>query len=125
MSSRLRALRGATTLDEDSPPQLDQRVRELVSTMLERNAIAPDDVVSLIITATPDVRSAFPATAARSVLGDVPLLGAQELDVEGGMPLCVRVMMHVETTRQREALEHVYLRRAAGLRANSGRAAPA
>lgn len=125
MSSRLRALRGATTLDEDSPPQLDQRVRELVSTMLERNAIAPDDVVSLIITATPDVRSAFPATAARSVLGDVPLLGAQELDVEGGMPLCVRVMMHVETTRQREALEHVYLRGAAGLRANSGRAAPA
>jgi chorismate mutase len=113
----VRALRGATTLDEDTSEQMHVRVKALVATLFERNGLEPDDVISVVLTATPDLHSAFPATAARAAgLDDVPLLGAQELDVEGSLPRCVRVMLHVETDRPRAALQHVFLEGAVKLR---------
>src|SRR5579875_3478758 len=123
MSPRVRAVRGATTLESDTAEQVHTRVKELVAAMLERNRLDGTEVISVLFTATPDVHSAFPPTAARALLADVPLMGAQELDVEGGMPLCVRVMMHVETELTRDRIEHVYLHRAADLRAHGGRVA--
>lgn len=110
-------MRGATTLDEDTPEQVNKRVQELVTAMLEENGLASDSLVSILFTATPDVHSGFPATAARGLgLDDVPLMGAQELDVAGALPLCVRVMMHVETDRPRHQVNHVYLHGARSLR---------
>jgi chorismate mutase len=117
MAAVLRALRGATTLDEDTTGQVNDRVRALVSSMLERNGIGHDDLVSILFTATEDVTSMFPATAARSLgLGDVPLICASELDITGAMPRCIRVLMHFYTEHTREALHHVYLEGARGLR---------
>ena len=117
MAAVLRALRGATTLDEDTAGQVNDRVRDLVSTMMERNGIDHDDLVSILFTATNDVTSMFPATAARSLgLGDVPLICARELAVKDAMPHCVRVLMHFYTERTREELHHVYLQGARGLR---------
>jgi chorismate mutase len=113
----LRALRGATTVDSDTPDQITERVLGLVGEMLERNGVAHDDLVSILFTATPDVRSLFPATAARSAgLGDVPLICAQEIDVPGATPRCIRVLMHLYTERERAELHHVYLEGARGLR---------
>lgn len=126
MPAKLRAVRGATTLDADTPEQIDERVRELVGKMVRGNGLEPDDVVSMLVTASPDVHSAFPASAARrSGLEDVPVIGAQEVDVAGGTPLCIRVMMHVETERDRRELVHVYLHGAQGLRDRAGRAGDA
>jgi chorismate mutase len=117
MTAVLRALRGATTLDEDTSKQVNDRVRALVGSMLERNGIGHDDLVSILFTATEDVTSMFPATAARSLgLGDVPLICASELGITGAMPRCIRVLMHFYTERTREALHHVYLEGARGLR---------
>jgi chorismate mutase len=117
MAAVLRALRGATTLDEDTPVQVNERVRALVSALLERNGIGHDDIVSILFTATQDVTSMFPATAARSLgLGDVPLICASELAIQGAMPRCVRVLLHFYTERTREQLHHVYLEGARGLR---------
>ena len=117
MSQAVRALRGATTLDADTEEQVHQRVKALVVEMLERNSVAKDDIISIFFTATDDVRSVFPATAARALgLGDVPLLCARELDVHGGTPLCIRVMMHLTTDRAPQELRHVYLEGARGLR---------
>ncbi|MGO9148814.1 MAG: chorismate mutase [Acidimicrobiales bacterium] len=117
MAAVLRALRGATTLDEDTSKQVNDRVRALVGSMLERNGIDHDDLVSILFTATGDVTSMFPATAARSLgLGDVPLICASELGITGAMPRCIRVLMHFYTERTREALHHVYLEGARGLR---------
>ena len=117
MAAVLRALRGATTLDEDTAGQVNDRVRALVGSMLERNRIGHDDLVSILFTATEDVTSMFPATAARSLgLGDVPLICASELDITGAMPRCIRVLMHFYTEHTREALHHVYLEGARGLR---------
>ena len=126
MSPRVRAIRGATTLDADDPAELDRRVQELVGEMLARNSVQADDIISILFTATPDVRSAFPATSARRMgLDSVPVMGAQELDVDGGMARCVRVMMHVETERARSEVAHVYLRGAANLQSTGGRSAGA
>ncbi len=96
MEQALRAIRGATTVDEDTTEQLSERVQVLVRTMLERNGVDHDDLVSIIFTATEDLVSMFPAAAARAAgLGDVPLLCARELSVVGGTPRCVRVLMHL------------------------------
>ena len=113
----LRALRGATTVDVDEVGHLTERMVELFEELFERNGIDHDDLVSILFTATDDIRCTFPATAARTFgLGDIPLICARELDVEGGTPRCVRVMVHLETERSRAELHHVYQHGAAGLR---------
>lgn len=113
----LRGLRGATTVDEDTEEQIHERVIALLEQMLERNGVAHDDLVSIVFTATDDIHAAFPAAAARRFgLGDVPLLCARELDITGGTPRCIRVLMHVESEVPRAELHHVYLEGAVGLR---------
>ena len=117
MTAAVRALRGATTIDEDTPAQIEARVVELLKQMIDRNGVDHDDLISVFFTATEDVVSTFPATAARTYgLGDVPLICARELSVEGGTPRCIRVMMHLTTERTRQELHHVYLEGARGLR---------
>jgi chorismate mutase len=112
-----RALRGATTVDEDTPEQIASRIQELLSQVMARNGLVEDDVVSIIFTTTPDVTSAFPATGARDIgFGAVPLLCASEIAVAGGTPRCMRVLLHINTTRSRDDLRHVYLHGAQGLR---------
>ena len=113
----VRAIRGATQLDEDEKEHLLASVEELVTALLEQNGLTTDDLISILFTATPDVRSEFPAVAARRLgIGDVPLLCAQELDIAGALPRVVRVMMHAETERDRADVRHVYLRGSAALR---------
>ncbi|MGB8180452.1 MAG: chorismate mutase [Acidimicrobiales bacterium] len=113
----VRGLRGATTCEENTTEQINEVTQELLVEMLERNGVDHDDVISVLLTTTPDLTAAFPATAARGVgFGDVPLLCASEIAVPGAMPLTVRVLMHVYTERAREELRHVYLRKAPSLR---------
>ena len=113
----IRAVRGATQLSADDADEMADAVVELVSEMLVRNDLTTDDLVSVLFTSTPDLRTAFPAAAARSLsIGDVPLLCAQELDIEGALPRVVRVMAHVVSERPRSEVTHVYLRGAEVLR---------
>ena len=115
--SPVRALRGATTVDADTPEQVTARTQELLGALLERNGLAHDDLISIVFTATGDVVSMFPAAAARAMgLGDVPLLCARELDVVGSAARCLRVLVHSTTERTRDELHHVYLHGARGLR---------
>lgn len=111
------ALRGATTLEVDDEGHMIERVQELLGEMLSRNGIAHDDLISILFTATDDLHCAFPALGARRMgLGDVPLICAQELDIDGATPRCVRVMMHLCSERDRREMRHVYLHGARGLR---------
>ncbi len=113
----VRALRGATTVDEDTVEQIDQRVLALLEAMFDRNQLHNDDLISILFTATGDLNSTFPATAARKFgLGDVPLICARELEVVGATPRCIRVMMHLTTELSRGDLHHVYLEGASNLR---------
>lgn len=118
---RLAALRGATTLDADTREQVLERTAEMLMTLMERNGLTPEDIVSLVLTATDDIRSEFPAAAVRAAgIADVPMLCARELDIAGGsgMPLCIRLMAHVYTDRPRAHLRHVYLHGARQLRSD-------
>jgi chorismate mutase len=115
----VRAIRGATHLTADDVDEMREAVVELVTAMLERNALRTDALISVLFTATPDLVSAFPAGAARSLaVGDVPLICAQEIDVVGAMPRVVRVMAHVECDLPRAEVTHVYLRGAEVLRSD-------
>ena len=117
MPATLRAIRGATTVDEDTPEAITGRVVTLLTRVMERNGLVEDDIVSILFTATDDIVSIFPATAARTMgLGAVPLICARELAIVGSAPLCIRVMLHVTTERARDEIHHVYLEGAQGLR---------
>lgn len=114
---RIRGLRGATTVDEDTSSQIIDSTAELIEAMMDRNEVAKDDLVTIIFTSTPDLRSEFPAAAARTLgISDVPLLCATELDVVGAIPRVVRILMHLYTSRPADQLRHVYLRGAKPLR---------
>lgn len=116
-SSGMRGIRGATCLQRDDAAEMADAVGELLGQMLSRNDIANDDVVSVLLTCTPDLTSAFPAAGARAFgLVDTPLMCAQEMDVDGALPRVVRILAHVETATPRSAIEHVYLRGAEVLR---------
>ena len=113
----VRAIRGATQLSADDKAEMAEAVVELVETMLDRNDLDAAALISIVFTSTPDLRSEFPAAAARKLdLGDVPLICAQELHIDGALPRVVRVMAHVETDRARADIAHVYLRGAEVLR---------
>jgi chorismate mutase len=115
----LRALRGATQLPVDTAEEMSAGVVELITEVLERNALTTEDLVAIVFTATSDLRAEFPAAAARSLdLGDVPLLCAQELDVVGAMPRVVRVMVFADLDVPRSQVVHVYLRGAVQLRSD-------
>jgi chorismate mutase len=116
-SPRLHGLRGASRCAMDTPEEITEVTQELLSAMIERNAVGHDDVVSIIFTTTPDLTSMFPAAAARGIgFGDVPLLCASEIAVPGAMPRVVRILLHAYSERNRDELHHVYLRDAQSLR---------
>ncbi len=113
----VRAIRGATQLDRDERGHLFERTAELVQAVLDANGIDAGALVSVIFTCTPDLRSDFPATAAREMgMGDVPLMCAVEIDVPGALPRVVRLMAHAELDVPRAAVQHVYLHGATVLR---------
>jgi chorismate mutase len=113
----VRAVRGAIQIEQDDRQELLDATTELLTEVLQRNELSHDDLISVVFTATPDLRSEFPAYAARQMgITDVPLLCASEIDVPGAMPRVLRLLAHVETARPRADLRHVYLRGAAALR---------
>jgi chorismate mutase len=113
----VRAVRGATQLDEDTREHMLDRVAEMVLDVMASNDLEVDDFISVIFTATSDLVSEFPAYAARRLgFGDVPLICARELEIAGSMPRVVRMMAHVETELTKGEVTHVYLHGAANLR---------
>ena len=112
-----RGVRGATTVPKNDREEILSATRQLLALMVRRNGIDKHDVASAIFTTTVDLDAEFPALAARQ-LGwlDVPLLCGHELDVPGSLPLCIRVMVHWNTDRAQNEIEHIYIRNAVRLR---------
>jgi chorismate mutase len=115
----IRAIRGATCLSANDVEEMNQAVAELIYQMLNRNKVSEDAVISIFLTGTSDLTCAFPAAGIRlHGLTDVPLMCAQEMNVDGALERVVRIMAQVETDQNRSEVEHVYLRGAEVLRAD-------
>lgn len=113
----MRAVRGAIQVADNTRDEVLDGATELVLGVMQRNGIEPDDLISILFTATPDLTAEFPAYAARQLgLTDVPLMCASEIAVPGALPRTLRLLAHVETSRPRSEIRHVYLRGAAALR---------
>ncbi len=113
---KLKALRGATTVEDNEPEQILDATEELVREVMSRNDLSAEDMVSCIFTCTGDLDAEFPAVAARRLgLSSVPLLCAREIDVPGSMPRVIRLMLHAYAPAEAQ-VSHVYLREAAALR---------
>ena len=112
-----RGVRGATTVEANSREAILEATRELLAAMLKSNQVAVEDVASAFFTTTPDLNAEFPALAARE-LGwtDVALLCGHEMNVPGSLPMCLRILLHVNTDKPASAIRHVYLRGARVLR---------
>ncbi len=113
----MRGIRGATVVAADEPELIIEATKRLLEDITTANEVDVDDIASIMFTMTPDLRSAYPAQAAR-LLGwtQAPLLGAVETDVDGGLPRCIRVLMHVNSRKPASEITHVYLGKAATLR---------
>ena len=115
----VRAVRGATQVEKDEKEHVLALTRDLIAEVMSVNKLEPDDVISVVFSATPDVASVAPAVAARQLgLQDPALLCVQEMAVTGSMPRVVRLMAHVETDLPRDALQNVYHRGTELLRAD-------
>lgn len=113
-----RGIRGATTVATDQPDLILAATRELLEAILEANpGMTPEDIASAFFTVTDDLRSIFPAQAAREMgWSQVPMMCACEIPVPGSLPRVIRVMVHWNTERAQHEIVHVYLREAVKLR---------
>ena len=114
----VRGIRGAVTVNNDLPEEILAATRQLLTAILEANpGLYPEDIASVWLTVTDDLRSIYPARAARDLgWNDVPLMCAQEIPVPGSLPKCIRVLLHWNTEISQSKVQHVYLGEAACLR---------
>jgi chorismate mutase len=122
---KCRGVRGATTIASNTREEILTATRQLLALMIRRNGIESRDVASALFSTTPDIDAEFPALAARQ-LGwlDVPLLCSHEMAVPGSLPMCIRVMIHWNTDKPQNEIEHIYVRDAKRLRPDLSKLPP-
>ncbi len=114
---QLRAVRGAITIHKDESDAIVSATEEMLLSLMEKNQIQPQNIVSIFFTTTPDIISEFPAVAARKIgLVDTPLMCAQEIPKPGALPLCIRALLYFYTDLQKSEVKPVYMREAVKLR---------
>ncbi len=113
----VRGIRGATSVRANTREAILEASAELLQAVVEANGVERSHIASVFFTTTTDLNAEFPAVAARAAgWSDVPLLCGHEMAVPGGLPRCLRLLMHVNTDRPPEEIQHVYLHEATALR---------
>jgi chorismate mutase len=113
----IRGLRGATTVEANSADAIWAATQELLESLIEANGIVEDDVASIMFTTTPDLNAVYPAKAARLMgWSRTALMGFAEADVPDGLRMCIRVLIHWNTNKNLDEIQHVFLRGAEVLR---------
>ncbi|MGN6545217.1 MAG: chorismate mutase [Aureliella sp.] len=125
MSPVCRGVRGATTISANSREAILTATRQMLALMVRRNAMAIGDIASAVFTVTKDINAEFPALAARQ-LGwlEVPLLCGYEIEVPNSLPMCVRVLVHWNTSKSQSDIHHVYIHDAVRLRPDLSKLPP-
>ncbi|MED3834879.1 chorismate mutase [Peribacillus frigoritolerans] len=106
----IRGIRGATTVESDTEMEVISAVEKLMAEIIQVNEVDPDMVASVFFSATEEIRSVFPAKALRKFEGwtYVPVTCMKEIPVSNSLPFCIRVMIHVNTTKSQKEIQHVY-----------------
>ncbi|WP_096188632.1 chorismate mutase [Evansella halocellulosilytica] len=114
----IRGVRGATTVKQNEEKEIIEATEELLRKMSEKNDYEPEHISHIIITMTQDLNAAFPAGALRLIEGYqyVPVMCAQEVPVPGSLQYCIRIMCNIETNKNQDEIQHVYLKNAVHLR---------
>lgn len=113
----VRAIRGATTVAENTKESILEGTIELLSEIIKRNSLNTSDIISAVFTVTSDLNAAFPAVAAREIgWTDISLMCTNEIDVPGSLKNCIRVLIHFNTDKSNSDISHVYLKGAEALR---------
>jgi chorismate mutase len=117
MVMRCLGLRGATTADANTREAILDATRELLAELMQANGLHVADIASALFTTTRDLNAEFPAVAANEMgFREVALMCGHEMDVPGSLPMCLRILLHVNTEKEQRELIHVYLRGAKALR---------
>lgn len=112
----IKAIRGATTAEEDTKEEIINKTKELLEKILIKNNLKKENIVYIFFTMTKDLKSVFPAVAAREMgFNDIALMCAQELDIDNSLEKCIRIMMLIEIDQEIE-IKHIYLHNAIKLR---------
>ncbi len=120
---KVRGIRGAISITIDTEEAILEATRTLLEAIVSANSVEEDDVASILFTTTQDLTACFPAKAARDMgWQQAALLGFQEMNVPNGLPRCVRVLIHWNTTKPYSEIQHVYLREAESLRPDISKA---
>ena len=120
MTQVCRGLRGATTAQANTREAVLEATRELLELLVEANDLNTEDLAATFFTTSPDLNAEYPAVAARQMGWEyVPLMCGHEMDVPTGLPLCIRVMILVNTENRPEDMNHLYLRDAKHLRSRN------
>ncbi len=113
----VRAVRGATTVNDNNPEEIIRNTKELLKKTIELNNIKTEDIVSIFFTTTIDLDSIFPSVAAREMgYTNVPLMCASELNIKDSLKKCIRIMMHINSNKNLDEITHIYLNNAKKLR---------
>ena len=114
----VRGIRGATTVESDNEPEILAATAVLLEQIVAANEVEPEDICSVFVTTTHDLTTTFPARAIREMKGWdlVPLMCCMEIPVQPSLPLCIRLMVQVNTEKKQKDIHHVYLNNARTLR---------
>lgn len=114
----VRGIRGATTVENNEENEILAATSELLDQIIAENSIIPEEIASVFVTVTTDLTATFPAKAIRAMSGWelVPLMCSLEVPVAGSLPLCIRLMVMVNTEKKQDEIVHVYLKEAMRLR---------
>ncbi|WP_449536748.1 chorismate mutase [Ferdinandcohnia sp. Marseille-Q9671] len=106
----VRGIRGATTITANTKQEILDATEKLLREMIVENQIEASDVAQILFSVTDDINAAFPAAAARQIEGwtYVPVISMREIPVPGSLPMCIRVMMTVNTIIKQQDIHHVY-----------------
>ncbi|WP_079479960.1 chorismate mutase [Halobacillus salinus] len=114
----IRGVRGATTVERNEAEEIVLKSKELMEELVTKNKILPEQVASVYFSVTEDLDATFPAKCLRQLQGwtHVPVMCMKEIPVPGSLPLCIRVMVTVETDIPQDAIHHIYHHQAKQLR---------
>ena len=112
------AIRGATTVKNNVKEEILEETAKLISSIMKNNNINQEDIVSIIFTMTKDLDAAYPSIAVREMLciTDVPLLNFEEKYIVGSLEKCIRVLININTSKEKKDIKHIYLNEAINLR---------